>query len=507
MRRKNLFIMVMCISFLLSTLVGGYAAGPKPQYGGVLRSVQRMGPAGNIGLVTSGAGGGVLLRPVFEALLWEDYYGKFYPHLATTWKVSQDKKSITLTLRKGVKFHDGSELNAEAVRYNLLAHKEAKQAGTQNWTSIDIDDNYTVRINLNSYHNTMICDFASSIGMMISYEAVKKKGLEWANKNPTGTGPFKFVSFKRDVVTKYKKNENYWQKGKPYLDEIEQHVIKDPVTMRASFQAGEADVMGTDIAKMISELEALGYKILSAASGTVVLLPDSVHADSPFADKRVREALGYAIDRETIVKAKGYGLHNVAYQLAPKGTSAYIPDFKGREYNPEKAKKLLADAGYPNGFETKIIPMPFGIDRDVMVAIQSYLGQIGIKVDLDFVPFSKYTEYRYKGWHNAILCQPLGSFANFNKTLQWYLAEDTPQFPSLKRPKGYQDILNESLLTIAMDIPKIQKVIMKTFQEAMVIPIHDVGRAYITQKNVHNTGHMEYSVWPTWRPDNAWLSK
>jgi ABC-type transport system substrate-binding protein len=167
----------------------------------------------------------------------------------------------------------------------------------------------------------------------------------------------------------------------------------------------------------------------------------------------------------------------------------------------------LEDAGYPNGFETKIIPMSFGIDRDVMVLIQSCLGQIGIKVDLDFVPYSKYTEYRYKGWHNAILCQPVASYANFNKTLESYLAEDSPQFPSLKRPNGYQDILNESLITTEMDIPKIQKVIMKIFQEAMVIPIHDVSRAFIKQKNVHDTGHMEYSLHIIWRPDNTWLSK
>lgn len=502
-------LLLMAIAVFMSISYPEIAASQeKPQYGGILRNAEGAGAPGSIGWPPSAVGNDALgMKPVIECLVRQDNMGEIHPWLATAWKIPPDQSSITFTLRKGLKFHDGSEFNAEVVRFCLQAYKDAKKDGSQNWTSLEVVDDYTFRINLNKYENTLLGRFSGNAGAIVSKEAVEKNGVDWAKLNPVGTGPFKFVSFQRDVVTKFKRNEDYWQKGKPYLDAVELHVIKDPMTQQAAMRAGEIEVLAVEWGKMAADMKAQGFNILTAPSGTISLLPDSVNADSFFADKRVVEAIEYAIDREAIVKAKGYGFFRVAYQFPPPATAAYDPSFKGRRYDPEKAKKLLADAGYPKGFKTKIIPMPFGIDRDIMVAIQSYLGAVGIEIELDFVPYSKYSEYRMKGWHNAMLCQPIGLFPNFNQTIQWYFAADSPQFPSLKRPDGFQEMLNESLVTTDLDKAKVRKVVKKMFDEAMIIPIHDTGRAYVHQKYVHDTEHMQWGSWTNWRPDNAWLSK
>lgn len=507
MKRNQLLIMAVCIYFVLTTLAWVYAAESEPRYGGVLRTLESGGPSDDIGWLAGRRPGGERLQPVFEPLVRFDRNGNIHPHLATAWQVAPDKTSITLNLRKGVKFHDGSDFNAEVVKFNLMLQKESKKEGTSNWTSINVVDDYTIRINLSKYDNTLLGRLHGGLGSMLSSSAVKEKGVDWVKTHPIGTGPFKFVSFKRDLFVKFERNDNYWQKGKPYLDRLEDNFIREETTRVAAFEAGEIDVLGTDTPKVISDLKAKGFIVHTAPSGTVAFLLDSANADSPFADKRVREAVSYAIDRDAIVKARGFGFYKTAYQLPPKGTKPYISNFKGREYNPEKAKQLLAEAGYPNGFETKIIPLPMGIDRDVVIALQHFLGQIGIKVDLDFVTYPKYMEYRFRGWKNAILLQPLMMHANYNQSLQWYFAEDSPQFPSLKRPKGFQDAIIESLSTMDMDIPKMQKVIIMLHEHASVIPIHDTGRAYITQKNVQGTGRMEYSSFGAWRPEDAWLSK
>ena len=194
----------------------------------------------------------------------------------------------------------------------------------------------TVKITLSKYTNVLLTRFAGGGGVQVSPTAFKTKGIEWARWNPVGTGPFEFVSFERDVRTKYKRFDGYWQKGKPYLDGVEYVYIKDPMTQAAAMQAGEAQVLNTETGKMAADLKAAGLNVITADTGTVVLIPDSVNADSPLANKKVREAVEYAIDKEAIAKAKSYGFWGAAYQLPNVGTMAYIKNFQGRRYNPQR---------------------------------------------------------------------------------------------------------------------------------------------------------------------------
>jgi len=393
----------------------------QPQYGGNLRIIRMTGPGSPFGVPWETVGLDVAAAtPVVEKLMRAHKDGSFEPWLVTSYKLSPDLRSVTFTLRKDVKFHDGTNFNAEAVKFNLEGFKTAKRTGTDAWASIEVVDDFTVRINFVRYRNTVIDDIMGLT--MVSPESIKTKGIEWARWNPVGTGPFEFVSFERDVRARYKKFFGYWQKGKPYLDTVEYLYIKDPMTQLAMMEAGEADLQSVVLGKVTSDMQKMGFQIIHSPSGTMSFIPDSANSDSPLADKRVREAVYHAIDREAFVKALGYGYLQPAYQVPMKGNIAYAPDLKVGRYDPQKAKKLLAEAGYSKSLRIKIIPMP-GTERDFMVALQGYLAKVGITADLEFVDMGKYMDYRRKGWKNGFLCQPFNIYPNFGRTMELYFLQ------------------------------------------------------------------------------------
>jgi peptide/nickel transport system substrate-binding protein len=197
-----------------------------------------------------------------EGLLRENNKGEMSPWLAESYKVADDLKSITFTLRKGVKFHDGSDLNAQVAKWNLDNRIAAKLEPF--WTSIDIVDDYTVRVNLNQWRNTIIRNFGDGPGgWMISKAAFDKNGLDWVRQNPVGTGPFKFVSFARDTSYKTVKNPNYWQTGKPYLDGVDVVFVSDPLTQQAVMKSGAADMMILEPGKQAYDMQQAGLTIIA----------------------------------------------------------------------------------------------------------------------------------------------------------------------------------------------------------------------------------------------------
>jgi peptide/nickel transport system substrate-binding protein len=532
MMKRSLFCTVIVLSLITSLFIAGFAvaaekappkatsttapkiavkASPKvqPQIGGTLKVIEIIGPRAPIGWPVESASTMVDSKPVcIESLLRQLKDGRIGPWLATAWKVAPDKSSITFTLRKGVKFHDGTDFNAEAVKFNLEAVR-GKKVGTEDWASIDIVDNYTIRLNLSHYTNDLLSLFTGreAIGTMISPTAFNKNGIDWARWNPVGTGPFEFVSFERDVRTKYKRFDGYWQKGKPYLDGFEYVYIKDPMTQSAAIQAGDGHILNIEAGKLAADLKATGlFNTLSVEAGTVAIIPDSMNADSPFANGKVREAVEYAIDKEAIAKAKGYGFWNAAYQLPCSAGIGYIKDFQGRRYNPAKAKQLLKEAGYPQGFKARIIPH-YMLDKDIVVSIQGYLNAVGIQIDLEFVDYAKYIDYRRKGWRNALLIQGLALHSNYLKTLEGYVASDKLDFPSLKEPAIVPTLFREALSTINLEIPRVQKLLKALYEDDTIMPVQTVARVSVQQKNVHDTGVFSLGILSDWTPENVWLSK
>jgi ABC-type transport system substrate-binding protein len=483
------------------------AATTTPQYGGVLKIIAPFGPT-VLGDPTKIRPGLILgqLYAALESLISADKNGQAAPWLATGWEWSPSGKSVTLTLRKGVKFHDGTDFNAEAVKWNLERQKAARRLRLVR--SVEVVDEYTVRLNLLRFNNTFLTSLALPDGMMVSPTAIKKNGAEWAFTHIAATGPFKLSGFKRGVSMKFTRFDDYWDKGKPYLDGVEFLYVADPVTALVSFEAGEAHMMAMLQPNDAFTLKKKGFMINTfQIGGGANLAPDSANPDSPFADKRVREALEYAVDRLEVAQVLGYGFWEPHIsQVVPAGSWAYSPDYKGRQYNPDKAKRLLSEAGYPNGFKTRIIVMPQM--ANAFTAVQGYLGKVGIDAKLELADRGRLESYALvSGWKNGLLWGGAGS-TNYTDLLTRSFSERSPFFPSMQRPKGLQAAIEKAIgaRDFKSQAALTRKALMLIAEDAMLLTLWGDSARTVKVKEVHDTGMATFHHL-LWTPANAWLSK
>ena len=373
------------------------------------------------------------------------------------------------------------------------------------WTSIEIIDDYKIRVNFTEYQNNWPGLFATN-SHMISPTAVEKNGEEWAYYHPVGTGPFKFKSFQKDVFLEYERFDDYWD-GKPYLDGISYTIIKDPVTQTVAFLKGDVDVLETNSEKVVSDLKAKGYKVESKFVIINVLEPDSANPNSPFANAKVREAVEYAIERPKIVKAISHGFWKDLTQACPQGNMGYVSDLGSRDYDPEKARKLLKEAGYPSGFNTQLIASTTD-SRDALLAIQSYLRTVGINTNLNVVDRGRFSEYDLKGWHNGLVYIAWGHAPNYVHTMERFLGPTGPRGKSLLRPEGWKEVLGEALTAKDFQVHKklTQKAVKFIYDNTMVIPLWEVPNYAVHQEYVYNTNFFTPRIME-WTSGKAYISK
>ncbi|MBN1848405.1 MAG: ABC transporter substrate-binding protein [Deltaproteobacteria bacterium] len=507
-KSKKIFIFTLVLLGVSSFLLWAYplSAESAPKSGGTFKLIRYTGAGRSIGW-----GPSIARTDRTDAECALESFLRLYldlrmePMLATSWKIAQDRSSVTFNLRKGVKFHDGTDWNAEAAKFNLEACKEAKIPGSNRWTAIKVIDNYSIQVDLNEWQNTVLEDIGTVL--MVSPTAYKTMGKDKMNWHPVGTGPFKFVSVDRDVSTIYERFEDYWQKGKPYVDRVELLVITDPVTQAAAMEAGEGDALYSPNLKVGADLKAKGFESIYRHDGSFNLMPDSANPDSPYADKRVREALEYALDRPAIMKALGQGFWQPAYQFPCDYNKGYISDFKGREYNPAKAKSLLKEAGYANGFKTTIMIFP-GTSREIMAAVQGYYAQVGIQAELEFPDMGKYGQARRGGWKNGLMAAPWSIYANLGRTLTTYAATSSGDYVNMKRPAGIDKLVDEIIGTIEIDQSKIEQAVRLWSEEATAIPLWYIGAPRSLRPGVvHDTGFLDFASNYDWAPESVWLSK
>lgn len=508
-------VIFMGIVFIGVLLAGSFAntASSAPRYGGILRIAEwREGASIGWPPTMYPVVSNRQATPAIETLLRIDKTGKPGPWLATGYETDSDSKTITLILRKGVKFHDGTDFNAEAVKWNLEQCVSAKTTGTHSFKSIDKIDDYTIRIQLTEWDSTLTGVLAQNVGMMISPTAYKKNGQEWCTSHPVGTGPFELVSWQKDTKTTYKKFDGYWQKGKPYLDGIEWTPIIDTLTRELSFRNGESELMLTQEAKGIANLKKDGYSVVRAlpGSGAWNLLPDSANPNSPFADVRVRRAAQYAIDTKAIVDAIFYGEAEVTNQYTYKGHWAYNPSIEGYPYNPTKAKQLLAEAGYPNGFKTKSMYINNPTNDQVNSAVQGFLKEVGIDVQLDPTQAGRWFQAGVQGgdWEGFIYTGPFPN-PDVAGTLALRYAGGGP-YKWMTLPADYVEAIKKALK--APDFETKQK----WTQEALKLMIDKYclqivlfcpPEFAISQPNVNDHGFYMTTNNIAWTPEDAWLAK
>jgi peptide/nickel transport system substrate-binding protein len=477
-----------------------------PKYGGTLRLADVVGPM-DLGWPADPIFGigGYTLNAFMDTILTADGNGNLGPCLATAWKIAPDLKSITLTLRKGVQFHDGSSWDATVAKWNF---DQVIQAGIGGYTiisSVDIVDPYTIRLNLNTWSNYIMETLAETY--VVSKAAYDAHGKQWMYSHVVGTGPFQFASFTPNVSIKGVKFANYWQKGKPYLDGYEFDYITDPTTKAQALKSGEVDAIGADLSNVEYDLEQAGFKIAKMFISIYCLIPDSAVPSSPLSNPLVRKAIDYAIDRDSIVKSLGYGFWSTTYQFALPNTSAYINNLPPRSYSVDQAKQLLAQAGYPNGFKTAINVDSFVSNKDAVTAIQAQLAKVGITVSISMDDMGAAQTLFSKGWTGWMGTARALEGGNENNALAMWTMDNPNLHVSVDKTADLYALYRASLTSTNYDPALVQKCVQYIYDDDMITPIYAIQRGVVMQNYVEDAGFSTHSLFWLWNPAVAWLNK
>jgi peptide/nickel transport system substrate-binding protein len=332
---------------------------------------------------------------VFEPLVRIGADNQPIPWLATSWVWGPANAYIDFTLRQGVEFSDGTVFKSNAVKLHFDQLITDADSATTNWDKVEVIDDYTVRLYLKTY----TVDFWGSVGGWTAFivsPTVLAQGLAYTIEHPTGTGPFLYDTFEKDVTLTFNKNPNYWQEGKPYLDRIEMITVKEILTAKAKMEAGEGDMYVLQQGETLKYLGDKGFNIDAQYGGTNFLIFDTANEGSVTNDPNIRMAIEYAINKQEMVDAMGYGYYVVNNQLAPPGNPAFVADLPSRDFDPVKAKQLLKDAGYETGLKLHFINDING--ADAATYIKSYLEDVGIEVEQELIDNAKYWDYAMNGW-------------------------------------------------------------------------------------------------------------
>ncbi|QAA21661.1 glutathione ABC transporter substrate-binding protein [Sporolactobacillus terrae] len=322
-------------------------------------------------------------KTMFEGLVGFDKDMKVIPVLATSYKASDDAKTFTFKLRKDVKFQDGTPFNAEAVKFNFDRVSDPKSTLKRHSLfaiikETKVIDEYTVQFKLSDSFGAMINTFAHPAGMIVSPTAVKKYGKDFM-KHPVGTGPYKFKSWTQGGDLKVVKNTDYWKKGQPKLNSITFTPIPEDGARVAKLQTGEAD--------LIFPVPLVQAKKLDGKNGIDIHITDSIRQlymsmntmKKPFNDVKVRQALNYAVDKEAYQKVVLNGIGSeIDSVIAPK--VQFYEKQTPYDYDLSKAKQLLREAGYPNGFSATIWSGNSSEQIKAMEFLQQQLGKINVKL-------------------------------------------------------------------------------------------------------------------------------
>jgi peptide/nickel transport system substrate-binding protein len=322
--------------------------------------------------------------------------------LATEWKVRAEGKLYTFNLRKGVKFHNGQEMTAEDVKFSMDYTMNPKNGafGFSRLALVDrVDavDKYTMNIHLKSSSVA----FLSSLTDIKSFSVVPKGSLAEGVKNPSefppGTGPFKFVEWQPNRRIVLRRHDEYWGQ-KPFLDTVILQPIKDDAVRFVALQAGDIDLMENTPftwAKQIADGKVKGIKFAMANFGGYGRIEFNVTAP-PFDNRKLRQAVAHAINREEILNAAYFGFGIPTPQNYPKDHALYHEGVPTPEYNLEKARALVKESGY-QGQPIEILIDQEEETRTAAVTIQSQLKKIGVNIKVNVLDYTAFTTLERRG--------------------------------------------------------------------------------------------------------------
>ena len=327
-----------------------------------------------------------VVKSFYEGLFGFDKDMKLVNVLAEGYEASPDGLVYTVKLRQGVKFQNGEDFNAEAVKINYERVMDKKNSLKRyvlfsNIDRIDVVDAHTVKFTLKKPFSAFINQLAHPSGGMICPKALEKWGAQIAF-HPCGTGPFIMKDYNPAEVLKVEKNPNYWRAGYPKVDSITFKPVVENSTRVAMLLTGEAQYAFPLPAEQVKQIEKRDAVRVDVTPSIITRYVEMNMTKKVFQDVRVRQALNYAINKEALVKVAFNGYADPATGVAPMNVD-YAVKLGPWPYDPKKARELLKEAGYPNGFR---VTLWSGYNHSTAMKIiqflQQQLAQVGVKADI-----------------------------------------------------------------------------------------------------------------------------
>ncbi|MCP4687373.1 MAG: ABC transporter substrate-binding protein [Desulfobacterales bacterium] len=393
--RKLIFI-ILSLALILTGLTPPVNAQVK---GGELVVCQPAEPPGlDPAANTAAAIDRVVYANIYEGLVKVNSDGEFIPGLATGWDVSEDGRIYTFHLRQGVMFHNGEPFNAAASKWNLerAASPETINPHPEYFRGVEkilTPNDHALVIHLKEVDALFIAHMAEGDAVMMPV-----KGHESAKSNPVGTGPFQFVKWVRGDRVEMVRYDGYWNPRLPYLDKVTFKFISDASAQTAALKSGAIDVIGyiaaPESAMMMSRDKR--FKVLAGSTTGEVIMSTNNKA-KPFDSKLVRQAMAHAIDRGVVINVVMFGYGSPIGSHWSPSTPYYVDLTNKFPYDPKKARALLAEAGYPDGFEAVIkLPAIYSYSRRAGEVIADMLGKVGIRLKIEIVEWGQWIDRIFK---------------------------------------------------------------------------------------------------------------
>lgn len=427
MKRLGLLVLsiVLVASFLTGCAPGGATgAGEDTIYVGMSMDPGTLDPRA-VGGDLSWTEINYMVEPLFDY----DASSNFYPRLAESWEVLDDL-TWQFKLRKGVKFHNGEPFDAESVKYTIESTLDPDKAYVNaSWLSqidrVEIVDDHTVNIITKSPFRSLLYNLG--FAYMLPPKAAQEMGDDFAT-NPIGTGPYKFVRYSANEELVMEANKDYWGE-KPEVGTLVFKALPEEATRLAALETGEVSIITNVSPDAISRLEAKeGLEVVTGEPMRIMHLA-FIYDRPPFDDPKLREAFQYAVDRQALVDTILNGLGKVADKhIYHESVFGYNENLEPYSYDPEKAKALLAEAGYPDG-----ITVSFGCpdgrylrDKVICEAIVGQFAESGITAELETAEWGSFFQTAVTGKQYDIYLLGWQAVDPFNQFGWWFASEGSP---------------------------------------------------------------------------------
>ena len=381
------------------------------------------------------------------------------PGLATSYEV-KDPTTVVMKLRDGVVFHDGSKWNAELAKWNLERARDHKDSGRKTTvkeiTEITVVDPLTIQLTLNSPQPLlqMMLSPANPLNVyIVSKAAVEAKGEVEFGRSPVGSGPFQVAKWTPDDRIELKKFPNHWEMGVdgkplPYVDEYVVRLITDTSVSTLELRAGNVNfaqrILDQDVESLKRDPNVKLFEAPRFVGAPSFYISSKADSKSPFSkDVRLRQAVQHAINREAMAAALGFGTGKAHYYWGfYPGSPGFDESLPRYEYNLDRAKKLLAEAGHPNGIELNVKVINRPTDVQPLEVMQGMLSQVGIKLNIELLDRTPWVDDGRKGnfealaHRNASLLDPMLRFETRTGSSSNWASYSNPKVDALWEKAG-----------------------------------------------------------------------